>query len=168
MSALLPTLEGTAASYRRLEQTHSHTHAHPSRWHRAFFAVKATAGLPILNQTRKYRLIQHISVLGYKGCYDAQLIVSLSLQLFQYSFNFLKFQVFKTNGSSLVMSCFVPFKCLVAMWRREEERRGAEMSRQPLVTRAAVAMEISSAMLNQLCQGKHLPDNIYLMIFHSR
>lgn len=39
---------------------------------------------------------------------------------------------------------------------------------QPLVTRAAVAMEICTAMMNQPCQGKHLPDNIYFMIFHSR
>lgn len=44
------------------------------------------------------------------------------------------------------------------------------MSRQwqPLVTRAAVAMEISTAMMNQPCQGKHLPDNVYFMIFNSR
>lgn len=44
------------------------------------------------------------------------------------------------------------------------------MSRQwqPLVTRAAVAMEISTATMNQLCRGKHQPDNIYFTIFHSR
>lgn len=53
---------------------------------------------------------------------------------------------------------------------RGDERRGPQCpdSGNPFVTRAAVAMEICSAMMNQPCQGKHLPDNIYFMIFHSR
>lgn len=40
--------------------------------------------------------------------------------------------------------------------------------RQPLVTRVAVAMVTCTAMMNQPCQGKHLPDNIYFMPFHFR
>lgn len=44
------------------------------------------------------------------------------------------------------------------------------MSRQwqPLVTRVAVSMVTCTAMMNQPCQGKHLPDNIYFMPFHFR
>lgn len=52
--------------------------------------------------------------------------------------------------------------------KRGEER--SRMSRQwlPLVTRAAVALEISTAMINQPRQGKNMPDNIYFMVFESR
>ena len=53
-----------------------------------------------------------------------------------------------------------------------EERRVRERSRisrqwLPLVTRAAVALEIATALMNQPGQGKHMPDNIYF-IFHYR
>lgn len=49
-----------------------------------------------------------------------------------------------------------------------EERRGEE--RQPLVTvtRAVIAKEKATTMMNQLCQGKQLPDSIYFMTFDSR